>query len=60
MYFNLVNYCNNWKWLGFIDDEVFWLGSDCLVDVVVVYGILDVIVVWLNEYLFVGVDYVFI
>ena len=38
IYFNLANYRNNWKRLGFSEDEVTRPGSDRLVDAVVAYG----------------------
>ncbi len=51
MYFNLANYRNNWKRLGFTDDEVSRPGSDRLVDAVVAYGTPDAIEARLNEHL---------
>lgn len=58
MYFNLANYRNNWKRLGFTDDEVSWPGSDRLVDAVVAYGTPDAIAARLNEHLLAGADHV--
>lgn len=58
MYFNLANYRNNWKWLGFTDDEVSRPGSDRLVDAVVAYGTPDAIAARLNEHLLAGADHV--
>lgn len=58
MYFNLVNYRNNWKRLGFTDDEVSRPGSDRLVDAVVAYGTPDAIAARLNEHLLAGADHV--
>lgn len=58
MYFNLANYRNNWKRLGFTDDEVSRPGSDRLVDAVVAYGTPDAIAARLNEHLFAGADHV--
>lgn len=58
MYFNLANYRNNWKRLGFTDDEVSRPGSDRLVDAVVAYGTLDAIAARLNEHLLAGADHV--
>lgn len=58
MYFNLANYRNNWKRLGFTDDEVSRPGSDRLVDAVVAYGTPDAIAAWLNEHLLAGADHV--
>lgn len=58
MYFNLANYRNNWKRLGFTDDEVSRPGSDRLVDAVVAYGTPDAIAAQLNEHLLAGADHV--
>jgi probable F420-dependent oxidoreductase len=58
MYFNLVNYRNNWKRSGFADDEVVRPGSDRLVDAVVAYGTLDAIAARLGEHLAAGADHV--
>lgn len=58
MYFNLVNYRNNWKRSGFADDEVVRPGSDRLVDAVVAYGTPGAIAARLNEHLAAGADHV--
>lgn len=58
MYFNMANYRNNWKRLGFTDDEVSRPGSDRLVDAVVAYGTPDAIAARLNEHLLAGADHV--
>lgn len=58
MYFNLANYRNTWKRLGFTDDEVSRPGSDRLVDAVVAYGTPDAIAARLNEHLLAGADHV--
>lgn len=58
MYFNLANYRNNWKRLGFTDDEFSRPGSDRLVDAVVAYGTPDAIAARLNEHLLAGADHV--
>lgn len=58
MYFNLANYRNNWKRLGFTDDEVSRPGSGRLVDAVVAYGTPDAIAARLNEHLLAGADHV--
>jgi probable F420-dependent oxidoreductase len=57
-YFNLANYRNNWKRLGFSDDEVTRPGSDRLVDAVVAYGTPDAIAARLTEHLDAGADHV--
>ncbi len=58
IYFNLANYRNNWKRLGFTDDDVTRPGSDRLVDAVVAYGTPDAIAARLNEHLAAGADHV--
>lgn len=58
IYFNLANYRNNWKRLGFTEDEVTRPGSDRLVDAVVAYGTVDQIAARLNEHLDAGADHV--
>ena len=58
IYFNLANYRNSWKRLGFSDDEVTRPGSDRLVDAVVAYGTPEAIAARLNEHLDAGADHV--
>lgn len=58
IYFNLANYRNSWKRLGFTEEEVTRPGSDRLVDAVVAYGTLDQIAARLNEHLAAGADHV--
>ena len=58
IYFNLANYRNSWKRLGFFEDEVIRPGSDRLVDAVVAYGTVDAIAARLNEHLAAGADHV--
>ena len=58
MYFNLANYRNSWKRLGFTEEEVTRPGSDRLVDAVVAYGTVDQIAARLNEHLDAGADHV--
>ncbi len=58
IYFNLTNYLNNWKRLGFTDDDVAKPGSDRLVDAVVAYGTTDAIAARLKEHLAAGADHV--
>jgi probable F420-dependent oxidoreductase len=57
-YFSLANYRNNWKRLGFSDDEVTRPGSDRLVDAVVAYGTPEAIAARLKEHLDAGADHV--
>ena len=58
MYFNLANYRNSWKRLGFTEDEVSRPGSDRLVDAVVAYGTPEAIAARLTEHLDAGADHV--
>ena len=57
-YLNLSNYLNNWKRLGFTDDDVAKPGSDRLIDAVVAHGTPEDIVERLNEHLEAGADHV--
>jgi probable F420-dependent oxidoreductase len=58
IYFNLANYVNNWKRLGFTEEDVAKPGSDRLVDAVVAYGTVDAIAARLKEHLAAGADHV--
>jgi probable F420-dependent oxidoreductase len=58
VYLNLANYLNNWKRLGFSDEDVAKPGSDRLVDSVVAYGTTDAIAARLREHLDAGADHV--
>jgi probable F420-dependent oxidoreductase len=58
VYFNLANYRNSWKRLGFTDEEVTRPGSDRLVDAVVAYGTPQAIATRLNQHLDAGADHV--
>src|SRR5246127_2517661 len=58
IYFNLANYRNNWKRLGFSDEEVTRPGSDRLVDAVVAYGTPEQIAARLKQHLDAGADHV--
>ncbi|MHA7651731.1 LLM class F420-dependent oxidoreductase [Mycobacterium sp. ML4] len=58
MYLNLANYLNNWKRLGFTDEDLAKPGSDRLVDSVVAYGTVDAIAARLREHLDAGADHV--
>ena len=58
IYFNLTNYLNSWKRLGFTDEDVAKPGSDRLVDAVVAYGTSDAIAARLTEHLAAGADHV--
>ncbi len=58
IYFNLANYRNNWKRMGFSDEEITRPGSDRLVDALVAYGTPDQIAARLREHLEAGADHV--
>jgi probable F420-dependent oxidoreductase len=58
IYLNLTNYLNNWKRLGFTDEDVARPGSDRLVDAVVAYGTTDAIAARLKQHLDAGADHV--
>jgi probable F420-dependent oxidoreductase len=58
VYLGLANYVNNWKRLGFTDEDVRRPGSDRLVDAVVAYGTTDAIAARLNEHVDAGADHV--
>ncbi len=58
IYLNLANYLNNWKRLGFTDEDVAKPGSDTLVDAVVAYGTPDEIAARLKEHIAAGADHV--
>ena len=58
IYLNLQNYLNNWKRLGFTDEDVAKPGSDRLVDAVVAYGTVEAIAARLKEHLDAGADHV--
>ena len=57
-YLDLSNYVNNWRRLGFTDDDVAKPGSDHLIDSVVAYGTPDKIAARLREHLDAGADHV--
>ena len=50
-YLNLSNYLNNWKRLGFTDEDIAKPGSDKLIDAVVAHGTPEDIAKRLNEHL---------
>jgi probable F420-dependent oxidoreductase len=57
-YLDLSNYLNNWKRLGFTDEDVAKPGSDKLIDAVVAHGSADDIAKRLNQHLEAGADHV--
>ncbi len=58
IYLNLQNYLNNWKRLGFTDQDVAEPGSDRLVDALVAYGTVEAIAARLKEHLSAGANHV--
>ena len=58
IYFNLANYRNSWKRLGFSEDEINRPGSDRLVDALVAYGTPEQVAARLKEHLDAGADHV--
>ncbi len=57
-YLDLSNYVNNWKRLGFTDNDVTKPGSDKLIDAVVAHGTPDAVAGRLTEHLDNGADHV--
>ncbi|MEO6793441.1 MAG: LLM class F420-dependent oxidoreductase [Mycobacterium sp.] len=57
-YLRLSNYVNNWRRLGFSDDDVRAPGSDRLIDAVVAHGSADAVAARLGEHLAAGADHV--
>jgi probable F420-dependent oxidoreductase len=58
LYLNLTNALNNFRRLGFSDDDVAQPGSDRLVDAVVAHGTVDAIAARLKQHLDAGADHV--
>jgi probable F420-dependent oxidoreductase len=56
MYLGLANYLNNFKRLGFADEDLAKPGSDRFIDAVVAHGTVDAIAARLNEHLAAGAD----
>jgi len=59
-YLQLSNYVNNWKRLGFSEEDLTSPGSDTFIDAVVAHGTAEEIAVRLNEHLDAGADQVLI
>ncbi|ORB28741.1 LLM class F420-dependent oxidoreductase [Mycolicibacterium parafortuitum] len=57
-YLGLSNYVNNWKRLGFTDEDLTRPGSDRFIDAVVAHGTPDEIAERLSEHLAAGADHV--
>jgi probable F420-dependent oxidoreductase len=58
LYLGLSNYLNNWKRLGFTDEDITRPGSDRLVDALIVDGTPETIASRLSEHLEAGADHV--
>ncbi|MBF9348487.1 LLM class F420-dependent oxidoreductase [Mycobacteroides chelonae] len=59
-YLQLSNYVNNWKRLGFSDEDVTSPGSDAFIDAVVAHGTAEEIAARLHEHLDAGANQVLI
>ncbi|WP_018601791.1 LLM class F420-dependent oxidoreductase [Mycobacterium sp. 155] len=57
-YLNLSNYLNNWRRLGFSEDDIAKPGSDRLIDAVVAHGTPDAVAGRLRQHLDAGADHV--
>ena len=57
-YLNLSNYLNNWRRLGFSEEDIAKPGSDKLIDSVVAHGTADAIAARLAEHVDAGADHV--
>lgn len=57
-YLNLSNYLNNWRRLGFTEDDIAKPGSDRLIDAVVAHGDAEAIAARLRQHLEAGADHV--
>lgn len=58
LYLGLKNYLNNWKRLGFTDDDIARPGSDRLVDALLVHGTPETIAARLAQHLDAGANHV--
>jgi probable F420-dependent oxidoreductase len=57
-YLDLPNYTNNWRRLGFTEDDLVGQGSDRLVDALVAWGDVEAVIRRVNEHLDAGADHV--
>ncbi|MDO3401527.1 LLM class F420-dependent oxidoreductase [Mycolicibacterium neoaurum] len=57
-YLDLSNYLNNWRRLGFTEDDIAKPGSDRLIDAVVAHGTAADVAARLNQHLDAGADHV--
>jgi len=58
IYFKLANYRNNWKRMGFDDNDITAPGSDRLVDALIAHGSPEAVAGRLTEHLHAGADHV--
>jgi probable F420-dependent oxidoreductase len=58
IYLSLANYTNNWKRLGFTDEDIAKPGSDALIDAFVAHGTPDAVAARLKEHVSAGADHV--
>lgn len=58
IYLGLTNYLNNFKRLGFTDEDLTKPGSDRFIDAVVAYGTVDAVAARLRQHLEAGADHV--
>jgi probable F420-dependent oxidoreductase len=57
-YLNLSNYLNNWRRLGFTEDDIARPGSDRFIDAVVAHGDANAVAARLHQHLEAGADHV--
>jgi probable F420-dependent oxidoreductase len=57
-YLDLPNYTNNWRRLGFTDDDLAGQGSDRLVDALVAWGDVEAVSGRVKDHLHAGADHV--
>ncbi|MGB8405628.1 MAG: LLM class F420-dependent oxidoreductase, partial [Mycobacterium sp.] len=57
-YLNLSNYLNNWRRLGFTEEDIAKPGSDRLIDALVAHGTPEAIAARLTQHLDAGADHV--
>jgi probable F420-dependent oxidoreductase len=57
-YLDLPNYTNNWRRLGFNDDDLMGQGSDRLIDALVAWGDVEAVTRRVKEHLYAGADHV--
>lgn len=58
LYMKMPNYLNNWKWLGFADEDLAGSGSDRLIDSIVAWGDEQAIRARIDAHFAAGADHV--